>query len=107
MTWSATEASPRPKGWRLLFCADHKVVALQYALTALVLLFLAFCMVLVMRWQLAYPGDPFPFIGKWFGPNHPWMPDGIMVPNFYYQLASLHGTIMVFFAVVPLLLGGF
>jgi cytochrome c oxidase subunit 1 len=35
------------------------------------------------------------------------MSGGIMLPNFYNQLGAMHGTFMVFLAVVPLLVGGF
>ena len=57
-------------------------------------------MMLLMRWQLAYPGQELPFIGKWFGENN--MPGGVMLPEFYNQLGAMHGTIMVFLGVVPL-----
>lgn len=89
-----------------LFSSDHKVVALYYGLTSLTLLFLAFCIVLVMRWQLAYPGEPVPGFASLFDSEHPFMPEGVMLPGFYNQLAAMHGTLMVFLAVVPLLVGG-
>ena len=90
-----------------LFSSDHKVVALYYGLTSLTLLFLAFCIVLVMRWQLAYPGTAVPGFASLFDSDHPFMPEGVMLPGFYNQLAAMHGTLMVFLAVVPLLVGGF
>ena len=34
-------------------------------------------------------------------------PGGIMLPEFYNQLGAMHGTIMVFLAVVPMLVGAF
>jgi cytochrome c oxidase subunit 1 len=40
--------------------------------------------------------------------THPeWMPDGVMLPEFYNSLGAMHGTIMVFLGVVPLAVGGF
>lgn len=86
---------------------DHKTIGLQYALAALAMLFLGFCLVLMMRWQLAYPGRPLPFAAGRLPADHPWLPNGVMVPDFYNQLAGMHGTIMVFLAVVPLMVGGF
>ena len=60
---------------------------------------------MIMRWQLAYPGRPIPLIGSWLGPDK--APGGIMLPEFYNQLGAMHGTIMVFLGVVPLAVGGF
>jgi cytochrome c oxidase subunit 1 len=34
-------------------------------------------------------------------------PGGIMLPEFYNQLVAMHGTVMIFLAVVPLATGGF
>jgi cytochrome c oxidase subunit 1 len=81
------------------------VIGLQYGLTALAFLLLGFLFMLIMRWQLAYPGEPVSWLGKLFGPNR--MPEGIMLPEFYNQLSSMHGTIMVFLGIVPLGVGAF
>ncbi len=92
--------------WRkYIFSQDHKVIGLQYGITALVFLLLGFCMILLMRWQLAYPGQELPIIGKLLGENN--MPGGVMLPEFYNQLGAMHGTIMVFLGVVPLAVGAF
>ena len=94
------------KFWqKYIFSTDHKMIGLQYGLTALCFLFFGFCLMLLMRWQLAYPGKPFPFIGHLFGSER--MPDGIMLPEFYNQLGAMHGTIMVFLAIVPIVVGAF
>ena len=60
---------------------------------------------MLMRWQLAYPEQPIPFIGSWFGESN--APGGIMLPEFYNQLGAMHGTIMVFLGIVPLAVGAF
>ncbi len=86
---------------------DHKFIAKLYFGTALGMLLLGFGIALIMRWQLAYPGSPLPVLGHWLDPNHAWMPGGVLQPEFYNQLVAMHGSIMVFFAVVPILLGGF
>ena len=91
--------------WKYVFSADHKVIGIQYALSALVFLLCGFSMMMMMRWQLAYPGEPLPLIGTLFSEAN--MPGGIMVPEFYNQLGAMHGTIMVFMGVVPLAVGGF
>ncbi|MDX1630394.1 MAG: cbb3-type cytochrome c oxidase subunit I [Thermoanaerobaculia bacterium] len=87
------------------FSVDHKVIGIQYAITALLFLFFGFTLMMLMRWQLAYPGEPLPLIGSLFGETR--MPDGVMLPEFYNQLGAMHGTIMVFLGIVPLAVGGF
>ena len=91
--------------WRYVFSVDHKVIGLQYALTAMVFLLFGFSLMMLMRWQLAYPGEPLPLLGGLFSDTT--MPGGIMLPEFYNSLGAMHGTIMVFLGVVPLAVGGF
>src|SRR3989338_5059788 len=90
---------------RCIFSTDHKVVGIQYGITALFFLLFGFCLMLLMRWQLAYPGTPIPWIGQWLGENR--APGGVVLPEFYNELGAMHGTIMVFLGVVPLLVGAF
>ena len=88
-----------------VFSVDHKVIGIQYAVTGLLFLLFGFCLMMLMRWQLAYPSQPIPIIGEWLGNDR--APGGIMLPEFYNQLGAMHGTIMVFMGVVPLAVGGF
>ena len=90
---------------KYFFSLDHKTIGLQYALTSLVFLLIGFSLMLVARWQLAYPGQPVPLVGAWLGEQN--APGGIILPEFYNQLVAMHGTIMVFLAVVPLAVGAF
>jgi cytochrome c oxidase subunit 1 len=92
--------------WRkYIFSVDHKVIGIQYAITGLLFLLFGFTLMMIMRWQLAYPGSPIPLIGKLLGQAN--APGGVMLPEFYNQLGAMHGTIMVFMGVVPLAVGGF
>ncbi len=99
-------AHPELPFWRkYIFSVDHKVIGIQYAVTALLFLFFGFCLMMLMRFQLAYPGQKIPILGD-------MLPDtmvsgGIMLPEFYNALGAMHGTIMVFLGVVPLAVGGF
>jgi len=96
----------RPGFWRhYVFSTDHKVIGIQYAITALVFLLFGFTLMMLMRWQLAFPGKALPILGGLFGNDR--MPGGVMLPEFYDQLGAMHGTIMVFLGVVPLAVGGF
>ena len=88
-----------------VFSVDHKVIGIQYAITAMLFLLFGFSLMMLMRWQLAYPGAPIPIIGNFLGQAN--APGGIMLPEFYNQLGAMHGTIMVFMGVVPLAVGGF
>ena len=90
---------------RYVFSVDHKVIGIQYAITGLVFLFIGFCLMMLMRWNLAFPGEVLPILGNLLGESR--MPDGRMSPDFYNQLGAMHGTIMVFLGVVPLAVGGF
>jgi len=88
-----------------VFSTDHKVVGLQYAVTSLAFLLLGFLLILILRWHLAWPMLPIPLVGPLLGEVN--APRGIVQPEFYTQLGAMHGTIMVFLAVVPLAVGAF
>ncbi len=90
---------------KYVFSTDHKVIGIQYTVTGLAFLFFGFCLMMVMRWQLAYPGTAIPIIGGLLGDSR--APGGVMLPEFYNQLGAMHGTIMVFLGVVPIGVGGF
>src|SRR5213596_261329 len=96
--------------WRkYIFSTDHKVIGIQYGLCGLTFLFFGFCLMMMMRWQLAYPGQALPVLGKMlghlFGPGS--MPDGKMTPEFYNSLGAMHGTIMIFLGIVPVAFAAF
>jgi cytochrome c oxidase subunit 1 len=88
-----------------VFSTDHKVIGLQYAVTSLLFLFIGFLLILLVRWHLAWPTAPVPVVGALLGETQ--ASSGILLPEFYNQLGGMHGTIMVFLAVVPLLVGAF
>src|SRR5229473_7322441 len=92
--------------WRkYVFSTDHKIIGIQYGITGLLFLLFGFSLMMLMRWQLAYPGAALPLLGRLFGESR--MPGGSMLPEFYNELGAMHGTIMVFLGVVPLAVGGF
>jgi cytochrome c oxidase subunit 1 len=89
---------------KYIFSTDHKVIGLQYLLTAMAMAIVGGVLSMLMRLQLAYPTTLQPFMAK-------IMPDafqgGIMKPEFYVSLVTMHGTIMVFFLFTAVLTGGF
>jgi cytochrome c oxidase subunit 1 len=100
---------PLPWWQRYLFSTDHKVIGIQYGLTGLTFLLFGFCLMLVMRWQLAMPGQAVPGIGgilqAIFGSaafaNDPQGQAGMLTADGYNSFGAMHGTMMIFFGVVP------
>src|SRR5205823_9616966 len=93
--------------WRkYIFSVDHKMIGVQYAVTALLFLLFGFSLMMLMRYQLAYPSQPVPGFG-WLMNFFNKDAGGMMMPEVYNQFGAMHGTIMVFLGVVPLAVGGF
>ncbi len=97
--------------WRkYIFSTDHKIIGLQYGITALLFLFIGFSLMMVMRWQLAYPDTAVPIIGglvKWLATLNGFASIGNLPPDLYNVFGAMHGTIMIFLGVVPLVVGAF
>jgi len=96
-----TEAAPSAHApeemgfWRAyIFSIDHKVIGKQYLFLSLFMGFVGIGLSYIFRWQLAFPGSAVPGWGKVSAPQ-------------YYEFVTMHGTIMVFFVAMPLLLGAF
>jgi cytochrome c oxidase subunit 1 len=98
------DAHPHGGFWKTyVFSTDHKVIGIQYGITSLLFLFFGFLLMLAMRWQIAYPGKELPLIGGMLeGIFGTAAAGGIMAPDLYNQFGAMHGTIMVFLAIVPL-----
>jgi len=89
---------------RYIFSTDHKIIGIQFLFMSLLFLLLGVLLALMMRWQLGYPGQAMPGGGVL---PETMAPDGILLPEFYNSLVTMHGTFMVFFAIMPLLVGVF
>src|SRR3954447_21257437 len=95
--------------WRsYVFSTDHKVIGIQYGITSLAFLFFGFCLMLMMRWQIAHPGEAIPFVGHLLERivGDP-AKNGVMSMDLYNSFGAMHGTIMVFMAIVPLAFAAF
>jgi cytochrome c oxidase subunit 1 len=77
-----------------VFSIDHKMIAKQYLAIGLFWAVVGGLLAYLLRWQLAYPDTEVP---GW----------GFIGPEFYNMLVTMHGTIMVFFVAMPILLGTF
>src|SRR5215813_13740923 len=66
---------------------DHKKIGIMYVLMAVVFLVIGGVEALLMRWQL-------------------WLPRNELIgPDFFNQMFTMHGTTMVFFMGIPILVG--
>jgi cytochrome c oxidase subunit 1 len=90
---------------KYLWTYDHKMIGLQYFWTALFFLFVGGSLALAVRWQLAVPGAVVPLIGHLLPQTI--AVDGAIIPGGYNMLVTMHATIMVFFVVMPILIGAF
>ena len=88
---------------KYIFSTDHKVIGLQFLFTTIVMLFIGGMLALGIRWQLAYPWAKLPFFGEALFAEQA----GQMTPEFYTMLFTMHGTVMVFLVVIPILAGAF
>src|SRR6056300_735460 len=81
-----------PHSWveKYVWSQDHKVIAIQYGGTAVLVGLVALVLSLLMRMQLGFPGT-----------------FDLIDPNAYYQSVTMHGMIMVVYMLTALLLGGF
>ena len=81
-----------PKSWvtKYVWSQDHKVIAIQYSITAIVVGIVALVLSDLMRLQIGFPGR-LPFIDQ----------------THYYQFVTMHGMIMVIYLLTALFLGGF
>src|SRR5216117_2509488 len=99
-----------PGFWRkYIFSTDHKVIGIQYGLTGLLFLLFGFFLMMVMRWQIAYPGKPVPLVGELLQKllGQEMVNQGVMLPDLYNAFGAMHGTIMVFLAIVPIAFAAF
>ena len=97
--------------WRkYIFSTDHKTIGIQYGITALLFLFFGFSLMMVMRWQLAFPDQAVPVFGgliKWLAELNGFASIGNLPSDLYNVFGAMHGTIMIFLGVVPLVVGAF
>jgi cytochrome c oxidase subunit I len=87
-----------PTGWirKYIFSVDHKVIGIQYFLLALVSVFLGMTLSVFMRIHLVWPNMHLPFISG-----------GVMTPEQYLALLTMHGSIMVFMVLTTAPQSGF
>ena len=90
---------------KYLFSQDHKMIGKQFLVTGTFMAFVGMIMSLLFRVQLAWPGEGFAVLNFFLCDK--WAPDGVLYPNMYLALVTIHGTIMVFFLLTAGLSGTF
>jgi cytochrome c oxidase subunit 1 len=89
---------------KYVFSTDHKMIAKQFLITGMTMGVIAMIMSVLFRIQLSNPGEPNPLFELLLGD---WAKGGIMDPNMYLALVTIHGTLMVFFVLTAGLSGTF
>src|SRR5437762_1626203 len=89
---------------KYIFSLDHKVIGIQYILLALSAVLVGMIMSLLMRLRLSWPEAHWTTLAKIFPTG---FAGGVMQPEFYLSLVTMHGTIMVFFVLTTAPQGGF
>jgi len=87
-----------------IFSQDHKMISKQFLITGFIMGFIGMIMSTLFRLQLGWPGESFWIIDKLMGT---YAHNGIMDPDKYLALVTMHGTIMVFFLLTAGLSGTF
>ncbi|MFB3921334.1 MAG: cbb3-type cytochrome c oxidase subunit I [Terriglobia bacterium] len=95
-----------PKGFirKYIFSVDHKVIGIQYYLLALFSVFVGLTLSILIRLHLVWPQMKIPLLDK-LSPTG--APGGVISPEYYLALLTLHGTIMVFFVLTTAPQSGF
>src|SRR5437879_4373574 len=106
MSAHAAQHHAPPTGFvrKHIFSLDHKVIGEQYYGLALLAVLIGMVLSWIMRIHLAWPNAPIPgleLLSKNGAPN------GVLTPEYYLQLMTMHGTIMVFFVLTTAPFAGF
>ena len=97
---------PEPTSFvrRYVFSTDHKVIAKQFLWYGLFFLAVGGTLAMMIRWQSAIPGTAFPVLGELALAREPAAPCRRRPTRRFF---TMHGTIMIFFAITPILIGAF
>ena len=79
---------------KYIWSTDHKMIAMQYLFTGMAMAVIGGFMAYVFRMQLAFPGLPVPGYG-------------VVSPGEYNSLVTNHGSIMIFWVAMPVLIAAF
>ena len=87
-----------------IFSLDHKVIGKQYYDLGLLAVLTGMVLSWLMRIHLAWPKFGIPGVG-WL--SKAGAPGGVITPEYYLSLMTMHGTLMVFFVLTNVPFAGF
>src|SRR5580658_356626 len=87
-----------------LFSTDHKMIAKQFLFVALFMMSIGGLMAMLMRLELGWPESQWSFLRIF---PETLQQDNAITPNTYNSMFTMHATIMIFFVVMPILVGTF
>ena len=102
----AVQRHEAPKGFirRYIFSLDHKVIGIQYYFLALFSVFVGLLLSILIRIHLVWPQAKIPLLELL---SRTGAPGGVITPEYYLSLLTMHGTIMVFFVLTTAPQSGF
>jgi cytochrome c oxidase subunit I len=89
---------------KYIFSQDHKTIGKQFLITGIIWAIIGGLFSVLFRLQLGFPEQTFPILETFFGK---WAKGGVIQPEFYYALVTIHGTVLVFFVLTAGLSGTF
>src|SRR3954467_13962851 len=91
---------------KYIFSTDHKIIGLQFLFLGLMFFVIGGMEAMLVRWQLGWPDAPVPVLGKYMVATGQWSSE-TMPPEFFTSAFTMHASIMIFFVIIPLLVGTF
>src|SRR5678815_4172731 len=89
---------------KYIFSQDHKTIGKQFLITGIAWAIIGGLFSVLFRLQLGFPNQTFPILETLFGR---YARGGVITPDFYYALITMHGTVLVFFVLTAGLSGTF
>ncbi len=87
-----------------LFSTDHKTIGIQFLMVGLLFFVIGGLLALLVRWRLGWPEAPVPILGAYMERAGAW--SGRTMPDDFYNAAfTMHASLMIFFVVIPILVG--
>src|SRR5579862_3874828 len=96
---------------KYFFSTDHKIIGIEFLFLGLMFFIVGGLLAMLVRWQLAWPKGELPWFAKYihwpqFAAKMGWT-NNTMPQDFYNQAFTMHATLMIFFVIIPILVGAF
>src|SRR6266567_4405681 len=88
---------------KYIFSEDHKIIGIQFLFSTLIFLIIGGLLAMFVRMQLGWPHGELPGFSQMFQRSN----GGRMSGDFYNMLFTMHASVMIFFVIIPILVGAF